>query len=77
MTTTAQGTTIHDATGLGRWTGLTFEGKEGRKHSVITGYRVCTGSMIASSPLGSTFHQEYTFWKNQGGKPTEPTATLS
>lgn len=41
LTTTVQNPLLLDPTGLGRWCGMTFEGKAGRMFSVITGYRVC------------------------------------
>lgn len=54
------GTHITDKTGLGRWSGITFQGKLGTKLTMITGYRTCNGS-IKTSPLGSTYIQECTY----------------
>ena len=45
--------------------GQTFRGKDNKILSVITGYRVCTGS-IASSPIGSAFNREYEHHGSQG-----------
>ena len=56
-------TILLDPRGLGRWSGMTLRGKNGKLLSLITGYRTCRGS-IASSPLGSTFHREYTTLKS-------------
>ncbi|KAI2499358.1 hypothetical protein MHU86_15140 [Fragilaria crotonensis] len=52
------GGNILDSTGLGRWSGVTFSGTESQKLTVITAYRVCSGS-IRSAPLGSSFAREY------------------
>jgi hypothetical protein len=71
LTTTVHGTPITDPTGLGRWCGMTFVGKADRKLSVITGYRVCSGS-INSTPLGSSFHREYAHLRQQGDKQPNP-----
>ncbi|KAI2503167.1 hypothetical protein MHU86_11270 [Fragilaria crotonensis] len=61
------GTPITDETGLGRWSGTTFQGKLGTKLTMITGYRTCNGS-VKTSPLGSTYIREYTYFKNKGEK---------
>ena len=71
MTTQVFGSPILDPSGLGRWCGFTFIGKAEHKLSVITGYRTCQGS-IASSPLGSSYHREYTFLKEQRVKNPQP-----
>ncbi|KAI2503597.1 hypothetical protein MHU86_10884 [Fragilaria crotonensis] len=42
----------HDPTGLGRWSSLSFRGKDERFLTIFTAYRVCKGS-IQSSPIGS------------------------
>ncbi len=62
---------ITDETGLGRWSGLTFQGKLGTELTMITGYRTCNGS-IKTSPLGSTYIREYTYFKNKGEKTPNP-----
>ena len=67
VTTTVFGPPITDPTGLGRWCGFTLIGKKELKLSILTGYRTCSGS-IASSPLGSTFHREYTFLRSNRRK---------
>jgi hypothetical protein len=58
MVSMALGTDIQDPTGLGRWSGQTYRGKDNKLFSVITAYRVCTGS-IATSSVGSAFSREY------------------
>ena len=62
------GTDIINPSGLGRWGGQTFRGKDNHFLSIITGYRVCTGS-IASSSIGSTFSREYEHHRSQGKQP--------
>ena len=71
MTTTVFGPPILDPTGLGRWCGFTIIGKADNKLSVITGYRTCRGS-IATSPLGSSFHREYVYFKDHRVKQPQP-----
>jgi hypothetical protein len=71
MTTTVTGPSIADSTGLGRWCGTTYVGRRSQKFSVITAYRTCEGS-ISASPLGSTFHREYTFYKDLGETQPQP-----
>ena len=56
------GGNIIDDTGLGRWSGVTLIGKESQKLSIITAYRVCSGS-IRSAPLGSSFAREYEYFR--------------
>ena len=71
VTTTVFGPPITDSTGLGRWCGFTIIGKKELKLSILTGYRTCSGS-IASSPLGSTFHRKYTYFKEQQEQNPQP-----
>ncbi len=71
LTSTVFGPAISDRTGLGRWCGFTLIGRKEQKLSVITGYRPCASS-IATAPLGSTFHREYTFFKEQGETRPHP-----
>ena len=54
---------IVDPSGLGRWTGATLTGSEGQQLSIITAYRVCSGS-IRSAPIGSAFAREYEFFRS-------------
>ncbi|KAI2512852.1 hypothetical protein MHU86_1641 [Fragilaria crotonensis] len=61
----SSGDAIQDPSGLGRWSGLTFQGKASAQLSIITAYRACSGS-IKSSPLGSTFVREYEYYKSKG-----------
>jgi hypothetical protein len=71
LTTTALGNSISDPSGLGRWCGITLVGRRAQKFSIITAYRTCDGS-ISASPLGSTFHREYMFFKDQGETKPQP-----
>jgi hypothetical protein len=52
------GDNITDPTGLGRWSGHTLRGTSNTFLSIITAYRVCTGS-IGTSTIGSAFSREY------------------
>jgi hypothetical protein len=46
--------------------------QDGNTLSVITGYRVCSGS-IRTAPLGSTHHREYEYYRNANEKgPPNP-----
>ncbi|KAI2511593.1 hypothetical protein MHU86_2847 [Fragilaria crotonensis] len=54
----SHGENITDPTGLGRWSGHTLRGKANTFFSIITAYRVCSGS-IGTSPVGSAFSREY------------------
>ena len=65
MATLIHGQAFSDPTGLGRWSGLTFRGKENKMFTTITAYRVCTGT-IKSVPIGSSFAREYEYFKEQG-----------
>ena len=65
MATLAHRQAFIDTTGLGRWSGLHFRGKENRIFTTITAYRVCTGS-IQSVPIRSSFAREYEYFKAQG-----------
>ena len=58
------GDTLTDPTGLGRWSGLTFQGKSQTKLSIITAYRSCTGS-VKTSALGSTYIRECEYYKQK------------
>ncbi|KAI2499371.1 hypothetical protein MHU86_15083 [Fragilaria crotonensis] len=57
----------HDPTGLGRWSSLSFRGKDERFLTIFTAYRVCKGS-IQSSPIGSAFSREYEHHRGKGIK---------
>ncbi|KAI2508454.1 hypothetical protein MHU86_5981 [Fragilaria crotonensis] len=65
------GPNIIDPTGLGRWSGVTLEGTQSRKLSIITAYRVCQGSP-QSAPLGSSFLREYEFFRERTGTSVNP-----
>jgi hypothetical protein len=75
LTTTVTQSPILDKSGLGRWCGFTFIGKSGQQFSVITGYRSCSGSILSAS-LGSTFHREYNYLRQQGVKSPHPRSSF-
>ena len=52
------GADIQDTSGLGRWSGVTLAGKHNQYLSIITAYRVCSGS-IRTASLGSAFAREH------------------
>ena len=60
----SHGRQLADPTGLGRWSGITLELPQSSKLSLITAYRVCSGSPSTSS-LGSSFIREYEFLRQQ------------
>ena len=66
---------IQDPRGLGRWSGITLRGKNGKLLSLITGYRTCKSS-IASASLGSTYHREYTSLKTSTNPTPDPRQTF-
>jgi hypothetical protein len=65
----------HDPTGLGRWSSLSFRGKDERFLTIFTAYRVCKGS-IQSSPIGSAFSREYEHHRGKGIKNPQPRKIL-
>jgi hypothetical protein len=67
----AYGNDISDPTGLGRWSGQTFCGKDQKVFSVITVYRVCKGT-IANSNIGSAFSREYEHFRSKNMKAPPP-----
>jgi hypothetical protein len=67
----SSGAVLQDPSGLGRWSGLTFQGKAATKLSIITAYRTCSGC-IKTAPLGSTFTREYEYHKSMGIKNPHP-----
>ena len=69
--TTVHNQGIYDPTGLGRWSGITLEGKGGNVLSIITAYRVCEGS-IRQAPIGSAVVREHEFYRNKGEKSPQP-----
>ena len=62
LSSRVSGPNITDATGLGRWSGITLEGRNAQKLSIITAYRVCKGSP-QRAPLGSSFLREYEYFR--------------
>jgi hypothetical protein len=73
-TTAAFGPESADPTGLGRWSGIHIRGRHNNILSIITGYRCCGGSIL-TAPLGSTFHREYEYIRNNKGN-THPNPRL-
>ena len=71
LSSRVSGSSIHDFTGLGRWSGVTLEGANSRKLSIITAYRVCKGSP-QSAPLGSSFLREYEYFREQSFHSVNP-----
>jgi hypothetical protein len=59
------GPDIKDDTGLGRWSGVSLEGPESKKLSIITAYRVCCSGSPQTSPIGSSFLREYEFFRER------------
>ncbi len=53
---------LQDPTGLGRWSGISLKGRDNSCLSIITAYRVCSGSP-RTAPLGSAFLREYDFFR--------------
>lgn len=53
---------LQDPTGLGRWSGISFMGCDNSCLSIITAYRVCSGSP-RTAPLGSAFLREYDYFR--------------
>ena len=56
------GSDIQDPSGLGRWNGTTMTGRQGQSLTILTAYRVCSGS-IRTASLGSAFAREYHHFK--------------
>lgn len=71
MTSSSFGNNIEDPTGLGRWSGISFRGKEKYILTVITAYRTCGGS-VRTALLGSTYSRKYNYFRNQGYKQPNP-----
>ena len=71
LTTTVQGDALQDPTGLGRWCGMTFEGKGTSFMSVLTAYRVCEGS-ITNASIGRAHHREYEYFRSKGENAPQP-----
>ena len=66
-----QGSGIVNPTGLGRWSGVTLEGKSGLFLSMITVYRVCEGS-IRQAPIGSALVREHEYYRQKGEQSPQP-----
>jgi hypothetical protein len=66
-----QGKSLSDPTGLGRWSGITFSGSKAQQLTLITAYRVCSGS-IRSVPLGSSFAREYNHFHSSAKHSVNP-----
>ena len=65
------GQDILDPSGLGRWNGVTLEGKSGQKLSILTAYRVCKGSLKSAS-LGSAFAREHQYFATPSQSTVNP-----
>ena len=65
------GPTIMDKTGLGRWHGVTLAGQHGQKLTIITAYRVCSGSVKTAS-MGSAFYREHDYFHSSTQKTVNP-----
>ena len=52
---------------------MSYEGKGAQILSVITGYRTCDGA-IRTASLGSTFHREYSYFRQKGEQRPNPRA---
>jgi hypothetical protein len=50
--------------GLGCWTGVTLSGSVSQTLTIITAYRVCSGSMYLA-PLGSAFAHKFEFFQRK------------
>ena len=71
FTSRIEGSNFCDATGLGRWSGITLGGHDSKKLSIMTAYRVCKGSPQTSS-LGSSFLREYEYFRETLHSPINP-----
>ncbi|KAI2498315.1 hypothetical protein MHU86_16185 [Fragilaria crotonensis] len=60
-----------DNTGLGRWSGVSFMGRDNTRLTIITAYRVCSGSP-RTAPLGSAFLREYNHFLTQNKGHNNP-----
>ena len=60
----ALGDNYNDKSGLGRWSSISFRGKENKIFTVLTAYRVCKGN-IQSSSIGSAYSREHVFYRNK------------
>ena len=60
-----------DKTGLGRWSAISFRGKEEKIFTVLTAYRVCKGN-IQSSSVGSAYSREHIYHRNNDNKSPQP-----
>jgi hypothetical protein len=62
---------LQDPTGLGRWSGMTVRDKGDQCLSILMVYRVCRGS-INTAPLGSSFHREFSYFRDLGERSPNP-----
>ena len=65
------GASLTDKTGLGRWSGCTLSGQHGQKLTILTAYRVCSGS-IRTAPMGSAFYREHEYFTTSGQQSPNP-----
>lgn len=71
LTSSSFGNSIEDPTGLGRWSGMSFRGKEKFLLTTITAYRTCGGNHRTAS-LGSTYSREYHYFRDRGHTQPQP-----
>ena len=62
---------LSDVSGLGRWSGISLTGKDRTCLSIITAYRICSGSP-RTAPLGSAFLREYEYYRSQRNGNANP-----
>jgi hypothetical protein len=62
---------VTDPSGLGRWSGISLRGRDNSILTIITAYRICSGSP-RTAPLGSAFLREYEHFRNRSSGPTNP-----
>ena len=62
---------LTDPTGLGRWSGISFMGRNKTFLSIITAYRVCSGSPN-TAPIGSAFLREYEYFREHQRRHNNP-----
>ena len=66
------GAVFQDPTGLGRWNGLHFRGRNNTQFTVLTGYRVCSGSINTASIGSAAAGREHEYLRIINGKTPSP-----
>jgi hypothetical protein len=67
----ARCTTSHDQSGMGRWSSATLSGKENRKVTILTIYRVCKGNVRTDGPR-TAFSQQWHLGDSINLHPNDP-----